>query len=133
MIFKYHSPQLVFIVRPEHRTPIAHLYGCTLQSSFKPFSFLLGFGHAAALFFAVFRVFPTHPLHFPGRIVRGELPGVVAKAPAPSSRTGVPARRRYLAPVCWIPATHIESVNRASWVLFTSRCQFIAISVRVLT
>lgn len=32
-------------------------------------------GHAA-LFFAVFRAFPTHALHFPSRINRGELTGV---------------------------------------------------------
>ena len=47
-----------------------------------PFLFLFsssssGFGHAA-LFLAVrsLRVFPTHPLHIPSRIDRGELPGV---------------------------------------------------------
>ena len=31
----------------------------------------------AASCFAVFRVFPTHPLHVPSRIDRGERPGVV--------------------------------------------------------
>ena len=54
--------------------PSAHLL-----SLFIFFLILLGFGFAALFFaIAVLLDFPTHPLHSPSRIDRGELPGVAA-------------------------------------------------------
>ena len=45
-----------------------------------------------------FRVFPTHPLHVPSRIDRGELPSVAVERPgAPPSSTGMPNGRGSLA------------------------------------
>ena len=75
-----------------------------LQSQVHPhFSFLFSFLPYLAdsdmqrfsLQFAVFRGFPTHPLHIPSRIDRGELPGVAVQVPAPSSSTGMLAGRRH--------------------------------------
>ena len=77
-----------------------------------------------SLQFAVFLVFPTHPLHIPSRIDRGELPGVAVWAPAPPSSTEMLAGRRHRvvrAPAppssTGIPANHIESIDQILGVL----------------
>ena len=114
--------------------PSAHGTGYSSGSSA-----FAGFWHAAFFLAACsLSCFPTHPVHIPSRIDRGEFPGVAV--PAPPSSTGMLAGRRHWAlrlrlclappgcllgsatwrPACCnagIPANYIESIDQIRGVL----------------